>query len=166
MTCRNLLRVGGLFCLATLAFTLARAVPVEQQELPVRTHEVMIIHDRTSVVVPGLLKVRAGDTVRLITVGTSARVYMLYKEAFSQNGVVLRSNLLEIDRGDTLILNIMHEEYRGAPWGKSQEEWDDYWEGEGLPLTVPYAVRSIEADAFAEGCSTPVIIIEPPGDDG
>jgi hypothetical protein len=136
-----------------------------QQDLPVKTHEVMILHDGTSVVVPGSLRVRAGDAVRLITVGTSARVYLLYKEAFSQNGVVLSSNLLEIDKGDTVTINVMHAEYKRAPWGESQEEWDDYWKNEGLPLMVSYAVRSIEANAFAVGCSTPIIIIEPPDDD-
>jgi plastocyanin len=145
---------ASLACVLVLAVTLGTAMSGQ-------THQVMLIHEEgKSVVVPATVKVEPGDTVEFIVLGDSVAVFFPHRDFFDQG-----QNTFEAGEKTRGKLEVMHKQLGAAPPDRG-EAWQEYWKDLGLPRELHYAVYSYRAHDFAEGHSSPVMLIEPPEDDG
>jgi hypothetical protein len=142
------------------AFLIAPATGQEPMPVPVE-HQIMLIQEGgDAIVVPATQVVRPGDTVKLMAIGDDLTVFLAYKEFFGVD-----RNTFEVLDGESFTIKIMEDQLRSAPTDPGPDR-DAYWKGLGLPRRVHYAAYSMKAHSFAEGHSSPVLLIEPPnGDD-
>lgn len=124
----------------------------------VTTHTVRIIHyGGKSVVVPGYVIVKPGDTVEFKTIGDSVTVIIPDKDVSEE-----RADTFDIGPGKTNDLLVMKTAYDQAKQ-KSEADRQKFWrETKKLPRVVPYVVYSHKARDFAEGGSVPVLLIDEP----
>jgi len=152
-------KVRGLGALALSVFLIAFSTGGGQAAKQL-AHQIMLIREEGSAaVVPGTQTVRPGDTVEFIALGDDFTMYLTHKEFFS-----LDKNTLEVIDKGSLTIEIMAAQLAAAPAEPGPEQ-DAYWRDLGLPMKVPYAAYSMKAHSFAEGHSTPVLLIEPPNGD-
>ena len=153
-------KVVGLVALVLSVLLIASVTG--QVPVPVQVeHQIMLIQeDGNAIVVPATQAVRPGDRVIFMAMGDDLTVFLAYKEFFGED-----KNTFEVLDGKSYAMDIMADQLRSAPADPGPER-DAYWKGLGLPRKVYYAAYSMKAHSFAEGHSSPVLLIEPPnGDD-
>ncbi|MGD9141442.1 MAG: hypothetical protein PVJ42_07870 [bacterium] len=153
---RGTLGILGLVALTLWVVLIAPAAGQVPVTVPME-HEIMLIQeDGNAVVVPATQVVRPGDTVKLMAIGDDVTVFFAYKDFFG-----LDKNTLEVIDGESFTIEIMADQVKSAPADPGPER-DAYWKGLGLPRKVHYAAYSMKAHSFAEGHSSPILLIEPP----
>lgn len=153
---RTALKVVGLVALVLWISPIAPATGQAPVTMPIE-HQIMLIQEGGhAIVVPAIQVVRPGDTVKLMAVGDDLTVFLAYKEFFGVD-----KNTFEVLDGQSFIIKIMEDQLGSAPVDPGPDR-DAYWKGLGLPREVHYAAYSMKAHSFAEGHSSPILLIEPP----
>ena len=156
MRTRATLKVLGFVALTICVLLIAPVAGQDPATMPIE-YQIMIIHeDGTAVVVPATQVVRPGDTVKLMAIGDDLTVFFAYKDFFD-----LDKNTLEVLDGESFTFVIMADQLKSAPADPGPDR-DAYWKGLGLPRMIHYAAYSMKAHSFAEGHSSPILLIEPP----
>lgn len=153
---RITLKLLGLVALTLLVALFASATGQEPATMPIEYQIMLIQEDGEAVVVPATQVVRPGDTVKLMAIGDDLTVFFAYKDFFG-----LDKNTIELLDGESFTIQIMADQLKSAPADPGPDR-DAYWRGLGLPRKFHYAAYSLKAHSFAEGHSSPILLVEPP----
>jgi hypothetical protein len=125
-----------------------------------KTETVYILsYSGKNIVWPPVVVLDGDDTVEFHAVNTEATVFL--KGALSFQGMAKRAELLEVPQRHILALKVKPNVRRKNPPGGLTPEGT-----EALAGVYPYSVYCDEGNDFAEGNSSPIMIIEPPMEEG
>ena len=134
--------------------------------------EVRIIsHGRKNIVWPPCVVVRQGETLTFKAINTEATVFLPKPELFefegnprpsAGEGMAASRGVFKVkDRPVAVKVKLRSAPAGVAPGGKEPAE--DVRVACSLPTIYPYAVYCENGNDFAQGNSSPIMILEPPG---
>jgi hypothetical protein len=124
-----------------------------------KTEVVYIVsYSGKNLVWPPVVVLDGGDTVRFRAVNTDATIFI--EDALSFEGMTERSELFKVPKKHVLDVKVKPEVIATEPPDGMTAEGT-----QALAGIYPYSVFCSEGREFAEGNSTPVMLIEPPEDD-
>jgi len=143
-----------------LAAEAAKEKPVATKVPKVKKTAVVhiISYPGKNIVWPPVVVLDGGDTVQFRAVGTDATIFL--QGALSFEGMTEASELFKVPKKHMLEVTV-------KPLVVTEKPFEGLTPGgtEAVAGIYPYSVFCSEGRDFAEGNSTPVMIIEPPEDD-
>jgi hypothetical protein len=137
-----------------------KARPIAEKTSRVnKTEAVHIIsYAGKNIVWPPVIVLDGGDTIRFRAVNTDATVF--FKGALSFEGMQNDEEILKVPKKHVLAMKVKPKVLKKGPAGGLKPEGT-----EAVAGVYPYSVFCSEGNDFAEGNSSPVMILEPPDDD-
>ena len=137
-----------------------KARPVAKKTTKVKKTETVYIisYSGKNIVWPPVIVLDGGDAVKFRAVNTDAAVF--FKGALSFEGMQNDEEILKVPKKHVLAMKVKPKVLKEKPPGGLKPEGK-----EAVAGIYPYSVFCSEGNDFAEGNSSPVMILEPPEDD-
>ena len=144
-----------------MAETKAKTRPVAKKKGKTKKMETVYIlsYSGKNIVWPPVVVLDGGDTVKFQAVNTDATIFL--EGALSFEGMEKSAESLDVPKKHTLSLKVKPQVRRQKPPGGLTPAGT-----EALAGVYPYSVYCVEGNDFAEGNSSPIMVLEPPPEDG